>query len=210
MSLPFSVYTGPLWRYEFYAGSWVSWEKLEPKRAPYLPASYVPSLQSIYWTYPSFGSASSWKPTLAGTNFTMLICEALNHLKLNPYKIQQRNCWRRISTTSWPELTPTPPSSMSSMLLPCMKMWDTTLDYRAGGTQSTKQLHCRFVIVLFMLLIVPCNSTYYMYIINMKYFMDISMQRLHNGKLAQMANITDLLREKGWQTRTGDGNKDNK
>ena len=48
---------------EFCAGSWISWEKLEPNRAPYLPVSYVPSSQRTY-----SGSASSRKPTLAQTS----------------------------------------------------------------------------------------------------------------------------------------------
>ena len=55
------------------------------------------------------------EPTLAQTSPCSSVNPSLNHLKPNPYQIQQGNCWRRISTTSWPELTPTPPESMPLM-----------------------------------------------------------------------------------------------
>ena len=107
--LPSSLYAGSLWRQESYAGSWASWGKLEPKRASYLPASYVPLPQRIYWMYLSSSSASSWKPILAQTSPCPSVKPSLNHLKPNPYQIQQGNCSKSILPTSWPELTPTLP-----------------------------------------------------------------------------------------------------
>ena len=74
MRLPSLLCTGLLWRQDICAGSWISWEKLKPKRAPYLPVSYVLSPQmTLNWC---IHSASSWKPTLAQTS-PCLYCEAI-------------------------------------------------------------------------------------------------------------------------------------
>ena len=120
MRLPSLLCTG---LQEFCAGSLISWEKSEPKRALYLPVSYVSLSQRTY-----SGSASSWKP------ITMPICEAILKSPQAEFIPDPRISTRHLDQShTHPSLKYAVNDATQGSWL---KLWDTALDYGAAGTHQ--------------------------------------------------------------------------
>ena len=137
------------------------WGKLEPKRAPYLPASYVLSSSS----------ASSWKPTLAQTSPCLSVKPSLNWIT-----------WSRIHTRSNKDfsyiLTRAHSLKYVAIQGSWLKLWDTALDYGAGGTRHGLAILRALTTPLFGDRLCPAPQCTYPVIENTNTFLNHIMEHL--------------------------------